>query len=90
MASTLAEKEGLEKVFEIRRMNTMSLAEIEKMTTPERLRAMEALWDALCHEKAEPDSPEWHRDVLSQRRKRIESGEAKFFSIEEAKRILEE
>lgn len=71
-------------------MSTMSIAEIEKMTTPERLRAMDALWDALCHEKTEPASPDWHGDVLAQRRKRIESGEAKFFSIEEAKRLLEE
>ncbi|MBK1876703.1 addiction module protein [Pelagicoccus mobilis] len=68
----------------------MSITEIEKMTPPERLRAMEALWDALCHEKTEPASPNWHEDVLSQRRSRIESGEAKFYSIEEAKRMLEE
>jgi len=67
----------------------MRTADIEKMTNPERLRAMEALWDALCHEKTEPDSPEWHGDILTQRRKWIESGEARFLSIEETKRILE-
>lgn len=67
----------------------MSIVEIEKMTTPERLRAMEALWDALCHEKSEPESPKWHGDVLAKRRQKIDSGEATFISIEEAKRRLQ-
>jgi len=39
---------------------TMEASEIMKMTTTERLRAMEALWDALIHEDGEPASPEWH------------------------------
>ena len=59
------------------------------MSTSERLRAMEALWDALCHDSEEPQSPDWHRDVLSERKKRIESGEAKFLSIEEARERLQ-
>ena len=68
----------------------MSIAEIEKMSTSERLKTMEALWDALCREPSEPESPEWHREVLDERRKSIESGEVKFVSIEEARRRLQE
>lgn len=68
----------------------MSIAEIEKMTIPERLRTMEALWDALCHDKTEPNSPQWHADVLADRRRKIDSGEAKFVSIDEAKRRIHE
>ncbi len=67
----------------------MSIAEIENMTTSERLRTMEALWDAICHDSAEPDSPGWHKDILSERRKKIESGEAIFISLEETKRRLQ-
>ncbi len=67
----------------------MSIAEIEKMTQPERLRAMEALWDALCHEKSEPESPDWHEGILAERRRKIESGEARFITLEEAKRRIE-
>lgn len=63
----------------------MSIAEIEKMTTAERLKAMESLWDALCHDDKEPESPDWHGAVLDERRKKIESGEAKFLTIEEAR-----
>lgn len=67
----------------------MSTTDIQKMSTPERLRAMETLWDALCHESELPQSPEWHREVLSNRRRRIESGEARFVSIEEARERLQ-
>lgn len=31
----------------------MTITEIKKMSTIERLRAMEELWDALCHEDKE-------------------------------------
>lgn len=67
----------------------MITAEIENMTAAERLRTMESLWDAICHDTAEPDSPSWHEDVLSERRKKIESGEAIFISLEETKRRLQ-
>ncbi len=66
----------------------MSIAEIEKMTTSERLRTMEALWDALCHSPSKPDSPSWHEGVLNERRKKIQSGEARFLSLDEARNRL--
>ena len=67
----------------------MGIAEIQKMTNAERLQAMEALWRALCSEE-EPDSPSWHQAVLEGRKRKIESGEAKFFSMEEVRnRLLE-
>lgn len=67
----------------------MSIADIDKMNTAERLRTMEALWDALCREPTEPESPEWHRGVLEERRRKIESGEAKFISLDEARQRLQ-
>ena len=63
----------------------MTSIEIKKMATIERLRAMEELWDALCHEDKEIESPEWHGTILENRRKKIEAGEAEFLSIEELK-----
>ncbi len=63
-------------------MNTL---EIEKMSTIERLQAMETLWDALLNEKVEIESPGWHRDVLEERKARIARGEAKFLSLKELK-----
>ena len=66
----------------------MTHAEIQRMTTEERLRAMEALWDALCHESTEPSSPSWHEGVLDERRRKIDSGEARFLSLEEVEKRL--
>jgi hypothetical protein len=40
----------------------MNTIEIRKMSTIERLQAMEAIWDSLLYEESEIESPEWHRD----------------------------
>ena len=61
------------------RMNTR---EIKKMSRIERLQVMEALWDSLIDEEAEIESPEWHRDILEERKRKIESGKAEFISLE--------
>ncbi len=60
----------------------MNVLEIKKMSRSERLQAIEALWDSLLDEEAEVESPEWHRDILEERKRKIESGQAEFISIE--------
>ncbi len=60
-------------------MNTL---EIKKMSRIERLQAMEALWDSLLDEEAEIESPQWHRDILEERKRKIETGKAEFISLE--------
>ncbi len=64
----------------------MTTAEIKNMSTAERLRAMEVLWDALCESADEIESPDWHGQILEERRKRIKSGDAQFVSIAELKK----
>ncbi len=61
----------------------MDRLEIKKMSRIERLRAMEALRDSLVDEESEIESPEWHREILEERKRKIESGEAEFISLEE-------
>lgn len=63
----------------------MDLNAIEKMTQEDKLRAMEALWDALTHEKSEPPSPNWHAEILANRRAKLNAGEANFVRLEELK-----
>jgi hypothetical protein len=46
---------------------------------------MEAIWDSLLYDDAEMPSPEWHRNVLAERKRTIDEGTAKFLSIEEVK-----
>jgi hypothetical protein len=60
-------------------MNTL---EIKKMSRIERLQAMEALWDSLLAEEGEIESPEWHRGILEEGKRKIETGEAEFISLE--------
>lgn len=63
----------------------MISSEIKKMSTLERLQSMEALWDALCHEEQEIESPLWHKDILGERQKKIDNGAAEFISLEDIK-----
>ncbi len=59
----------------------MNTSDIKKMSRAERLAAIEALWDSLLEDESGIESPDWHRDVLGERRARIESGQAEFISL---------
>ncbi len=63
----------------------MTATEISQMSIVERLQAMEAIWDSLIHDSFKVESPQWHEEILSDRRRKIESGKAEFVSIEELK-----
>ncbi len=63
----------------------MSAIEIKKMSMIERLQAMEALWDSLLDEESEIEFPEWHKDILEERKRKVENGKAEFISLEELK-----
>jgi putative addiction module component (TIGR02574 family) len=65
-----------------------TIAEIEKMTLPERLEAMELLWDSLVRDASGVSSPDWHGEVLAGRLEKIARGEGKFLSLDEVKRRL--
>ena len=56
----------------------MTITEIAKMSAKERLQTMEAIWDSFSHDQIEVKSPEWHKDILSERRDKIEQGKAEF------------
>jgi len=58
-------------------------AEIERMSIAERLQTMEEIWDSLCRHGDEVPSPDWHRDVLADRKVRAQRGEAKFLTLDE-------
>ncbi len=63
----------------------MKEEDLKSMSVDERLRMMESLWASLNHEAVSMESPDWHGDVLAQRRAKLESGEAKFISLETLK-----
>ena len=65
----------------------ISPSDLANLPLQERLQCMEVLWESL--RPTQPDSPEWHGQVLAERRAKIESGEAKFISGAELKRRLQ-
>jgi hypothetical protein len=63
----------------------MKIDELKKMSTVERLQAMEALWDSILYENKKIDTPKWHEDIIKERKRIIANGNAKFISITELK-----
>ena len=64
--------------------------DLREMTTPDKLRLMEALWQKLSTTAEEIVSPQWHGEVLAERDRLIESGEETFIDWETAKKQLRE
>ena len=63
--------------------------QLDQMTIEEKLRAMEAIWEDLCRHGAVP-VPQWHKDILDERRQLIDEGKAEFIDWETAqKQILD-
>ena len=58
---------------------------LDKMTFPEKLKLMEALWGDLTRKPDDFPSPAWHKDELEECRRRAESGEEQFSDWETAK-----
>lgn len=64
----------------------MGLVEIEKMSTTERLQTMEKLWGLLCNEAKDLSSPEWHKNILEERKQRVDSNKGQFLTLEEVRK----
>jgi hypothetical protein len=63
---------------------------LEKMTTEEKIRAMESIWDDLCKEDENIVSPSWHKDILKEREKAVEDGKEGFINWSDAKKQIED
>ena len=66
-------------------MAAVSVLELEKevsrLSTAERLQAMEWLWASLSKEQQDLESPEWHGKVLAARQAKVDSGKGEFLSV---------
>ena len=61
------------------------MAECKPNTNTEELMIMEQTWDSLCHNNHGLEFPDLHREVLSNRRKALDSGDASFITLEKLK-----
>jgi hypothetical protein len=64
--------------------------DLQEMTTLDKLRLMEELWQNLSMTASEVASPEWHGEVIAERDRLINSGEETFIDWETAKKRLRE
>ena len=58
---------------------------IQSMTVVEKLQAMEMLWDDLCRNVEELESPAWHEKILQAREEQLRQGKDKFEDWDQAK-----
>jgi hypothetical protein len=57
---------------------------LEKMTLADKLEAMELLWADISRQPADLPSPDWHKDVLDERRRLVAAGKLKFLDWDTA------
>ncbi len=67
----------------------MSVTEIKdqlpRLTNAERIDLLNAVWESIDNKDEEIESPAWHGEVLAEREAEIQSGQAKFLSLDELK-----
>ena len=51
---------------------------LDQMTISDKLQAMETLWADLSRRADQLPSPDWHREVLQERKRLVEKGKLKF------------
>ena len=59
------------------------------MLVTEQLQAMAQLWDSLTRDGDEILLPDWHKDVLADRKARAQRGEAKFLTLDQLRSRLQ-
>jgi len=77
---------GFMKSLEEARMSTD--ISIETMSVAEKVRLLESVWESLCARPGDVQSPEWHREILEDRRHRLEDGRATVSARADAKARL--
>jgi putative addiction module component (TIGR02574 family) len=63
---------------------------LDRMTVEEKLKAMEMLWDDLCRNEGKIPVADWQKEMLDERQRQIDAGEAKFSDWESAKKRIRE
>lgn len=63
---------------------------LDRMSTDEKLRALEEIWADLSRVPDSVPAPQWHQDALEARERRIEEGAATFDEWTVAKQRLRE
>jgi hypothetical protein len=57
---------------------------LESMTLADKLEAMEAIWTDISRRPADLPSPDWHKEILDERRRLVAEGKLKFLDWDTA------
>jgi len=57
---------------------------LDQMSLGEKLELMERLWADLSRREDDFPSPDWHRDVLRERKRLVDEGKLKFLDWDQA------
>lgn len=63
---------------------------LDSMSVSDKLQVMEAVWTSLCREPVDFRSPQWHEEILRERRARLATGQATVSDWSEAKKRLQD
>lgn len=66
----------------------MTVIEIEKLSVTEKIQVTESLWDSLCTDADNINSPAWHSEVLQQREEMLNDGTDTFIDWNDAKKDI--
>jgi putative addiction module component (TIGR02574 family) len=61
---------------------------LDDLSVAEKVQLLERIWENLCQESGDVRSPEWHKEVLDERRRRLEDGSVTVSSWTDAKERL--
>jgi len=68
----------------------MSILNLESMTTAQKFMAMEELWEDMSKNVSSDElTPQWHLDILDEREKEVQNGQAKFSDFKDVKKRLQ-
>jgi len=67
----------------------LSSDQLDALTVAEKVRLLEQVWQSLCCQPDSIASPDWHSDVLMERRQRLLDGSATSIAWKEAKAQLQ-
>ena len=66
----------------------LAMEQISRMSSSERVEAMELLWESFSKEGIEYPSLDWHGQILAERSEMIESDKATWLSVDELRARL--
>ena len=71
-------------------MNSVTTIAIDNLSVAEKIVLMERLWNDLSRRPTDVASPDWHGDILDDRRAAVREGMTAFIEWDDAKRRLRE